>query len=221
MVRHRKCCILPKQAEGKLKRTLSLFQVTICGTGIILGAGIYALIGEAANMTGNTVWLSFFISAVIAALTGLSYAELSSIFKKDGGEYDYAQLAFNKTVAIIVGIMVLLTGVFSGATVAIAFGRYLSTLIPGLSILVLAIAIIVFCSIINYVGIKQSAIMNTLCTAIEAIGLLIIIALGIPKLGSVNLLEMPNGWTGVFQATALVFFAYMGSETIVKLTEET
>ncbi|HOZ44297.1 MAG TPA: amino acid transporter, partial [Methanoculleus sp.] len=58
----------------KLQRELGLPAVTLSGIGIILGAGIYALLGEAAGMAGNAVWLTFAIAAVIAAFSALSYA---------------------------------------------------------------------------------------------------------------------------------------------------
>ena len=45
---------------------------------MILGAGIYALIGAAAGVTGNSLWISFLLGAFISSFTGLSYAELSS-----------------------------------------------------------------------------------------------------------------------------------------------
>ena len=65
-----------------LKREVGLFAITSWGVGIILGAGIYVLIGEAAGIAGNSVWLSFILGAMVATLTGLSYAELSSVFPK-------------------------------------------------------------------------------------------------------------------------------------------
>ena len=61
----------------KLKRSLSLWKVTISGIGIILGAGIYALIGKAAFLAGNAMWISFLIAALVAVFSGLSFAELS------------------------------------------------------------------------------------------------------------------------------------------------
>jgi len=63
--------------EPKLKRAVGLFTLTMYGVGIILGAGIYALIGKTAGMAGNSLWLSFLIASVVSAFTGLSYAELS------------------------------------------------------------------------------------------------------------------------------------------------
>ena len=71
-----------------LRRELGLFEVTVAGVGIILGAGVYVLIGQAAGLCGNAVWLAFTGAAVMALLTGLSYAELSSMFPRAGAEYD-------------------------------------------------------------------------------------------------------------------------------------
>ena len=69
--------------KPKLKKELGLLEATFAGVGIILGAGIYALIGQAAGIAGNSVWLSFLIASLVAAFTGISYAELSSMFAKD------------------------------------------------------------------------------------------------------------------------------------------
>jgi APA family basic amino acid/polyamine antiporter len=65
----------PAPGSG-LSRSLGLAEVTLSGIGIILGAGIYALIGTAAAGAGIAVWLSFAISAVVALFTAFSYAEL-------------------------------------------------------------------------------------------------------------------------------------------------
>ena len=166
-----------KSQNNKLKRELGLFSVTVAGVGIILGAGIYALIGLAAGETGNTIWLSFLISAVVAAFTGLSYAELSSIFKDDSGEYDYVREGFGKKLAVFVSILVVLTGIVSAAVVALGFAGYLSSLIS-IKYLYAGIVIIVLMTLLNYIGIKDSNRFNLIATSIEFLGLLIIIFLG-------------------------------------------
>ncbi len=204
---------------GKLKRELGLFSAVVAGVGIILGAGIYALIGIAAGETGNTLWLSFLISSIVAAFTGLSYAELSSMFKGDAGEYDYLKEGFGKKISIFVSILVILTGIVTASTVALGFAGYLSSLIS-VNYLYAGLGVIFVMTLINYFGIKESNKFNLFSTAVEFIGLVIIIFLGIPYYGKVNLLEMPHGLFGVFKAGALVFFAYMGFETIVKLSDE-
>ncbi len=204
----------------KLKRELGLFQVTIAGVGIILGAGIYALLGVAASSAGNATWLAFLISSIIAIFTGLSYAELSSMFEGDAGEFDYVKTAFNRKYAFIVGLMMITAGFVSSAAVALGFAGYFTSLIK-IPLVLAAIILILLMTLINFVGIKESSTFNTVSTLIEFGGLLLIIILGIKHFGSVDLLEMPFGFSGVFSAGALVFFAFMGFESIVKLREET
>ncbi|HLC57252.1 MAG TPA: APC family permease [Candidatus Nanoarchaeia archaeon] len=209
-----------KKKRYSLKRNLGLFQVTVAGVGIILGAGIYALIGLAARDAGNATWLAFLISAIVAAFTGLSYAELSTLFKGDAGEYDYTKKAFGRKLAWFITIAIIFTGIVSASAVSLGFAGYLSKLI-GIDLLLGALGLIILMSLLNFWGINDSCKFNTLATFIEFAGLIIIIILGIKNFGSANLLEMPKGLTGVFQAGALVFFAYMGFETVVKLNEET
>jgi APA family basic amino acid/polyamine antiporter len=66
----------------------------------------------------------------------------------------------------------------------------------------------------------ESAVLAGVLTFVEAAGLVIIIAIGIPSFGEVDLLEMPLGITGVFGAASLVFFAYLGFEGMANLSEE-
>lgn len=205
----------------KLKRAIGLFEAIFYGVGIIVGAGIYALIGPAAGITGNSLWMSFLISAVIASFTALSYCELASMFPHAGAEYVYARRAFgSKFFAFIVGWLIVITGVISVAAVGIGFTHYLQSLIylPLISTTLLLIAVL---SIINYKGIKESSIINIVLVSIEIVGLLIIIFIGIPSFGKVNYLEMPSGFNGVLLAAALIFFAYIGFDDVVNIAEET
>ncbi len=208
------------EEKGELKRALGLFEVTLSGIGIILGAGIYALIGEAAGLAGNAVWMAFAISALVALFTGLSYAELSSMFPKASAEYEYTAQAFSRFLAFIIGWLISFSGVIAAATVALGFAGYLSAL-SGAPQMPSALVLVVLLSAVNFIGIKQSAWVVVVFTIIEALGLVFIIALGVPYLGSVDYLEMPFGFSGIFQASALIFFAFMGFEEMVKLSEET
>ncbi len=203
-----------------LKRTLGLLEVTISGIGIILGAGIYALIGEAAGLAGNAVWISFALSALIALLTGLSYAELASMFPKAAAEYEYTSQAFGRFLAFLVGWMIIFSGVVGAATVSLGFAGYFQAL-TGAPIMPSAIILLAALSAVLFFGIKQSARLAILLTAVEALGLVLVIVMGIPYLGSVDLLELsPLGGAGILQASALIFFAFIGFEEIVKLSEE-
>jgi APA family basic amino acid/polyamine antiporter len=203
----------------ELKRALGLWEVTLSGVGIILGAGIYALIGEAAGLAGNAVWRAFAISALVALLTGLSYAELSSMFPKASAEYEYTSQAFGRLPAFVIGWLIIFSGAIGAATVALGFAGYFNALLGAPRILSALILVMILSGII-LIGIKQSAWVAIVFTFIEALGLVIIIALGIPYLGSVDYLEMPFGISGLFQASALIFFAFIGFEEMVKLSEE-
>ena len=67
---------------SSLSRHIGLFHLTMYGVGLILGAGIYVLIGEAAGFAGNALWISFILGAIVAAFAGLSYSELSALFPR-------------------------------------------------------------------------------------------------------------------------------------------
>ncbi|MFQ3324216.1 MAG: APA family basic amino acid/polyamine antiporter [Pseudomonadales bacterium] len=108
-----------------LPRTLSPWQLTFYGVGTILGAGIYVLIGEVAIVAGMWTPLSFIMTALLAALTGLSFAELSSRFPLSAGEAVYVKQGFNnKWLSVTVGLAVVLTGIVSSATRVNGFVGY-------------------------------------------------------------------------------------------------
>jgi amino acid transporter len=204
----------------KLERSLSLWEVTLMSVGIILGAGIYVVIGEAAGLSGNSLWMSFVIAAFVATLTGLSYAELSSRFPKAGAEYVYVENSFGKRLAWLVGWLVIAGGVIGGATVAMGFARYFSALF-NTPIIMTALVMLIVVGIILIIGVQETASLTILFMAIETIGLIIIILIGIPYFGSVNYLELTHGTKGVVEAGVLIFFGYLGFEGITRLAEET
>jgi APA family basic amino acid/polyamine antiporter len=206
----------PKPA---LRREISLWQATLAGVGIILGAGIYVLVGKAATLSGNAVWLSFLISALVSIFTGLSYAELSSVFPKAGAEYVYTKHAFGRRLAFIIGWLLIISGFVFSATVSFGFAGYFERLF-GVPYLLTAAVLIAAMSFLVFYGIKESVWFAIVSTIIEVSGLVIIIAIGMPYLGSVNYFEFPS-LAGVFSAAALIFFAYIGFEQVTRLSEET
>ena len=210
----------PPASNGELSRSLGLAEVTLSGIGIILGAGIYALIGTAAAGAGNAVWLSFAISAVVALFTAFSYAELSSMFPKAGAEYEYTVAAVGEFVAFVVGWLIIFSGIVGAAAVSLGFAGYLGGLLS-VPRLPSAIVLIIILSAILILGIRESALVAGLFTLIEGGGLVLVIIAGLPYLGKVDYFEMPLGAAGVFTSAALVFFAYMGFEEMVKFSEET
>jgi APA family basic amino acid/polyamine antiporter len=206
---------------AELKRHLGLFHTTMYGVGLILGAGIYALIGDAAGEAGNSVWISFVLAAISAIFTGLSYAELSSMYPKAAAEYSFVKNAFrNNFVAFLVGWLTLFVAVISAATIALGFGGYLTQLFQ-IPIVLAAIMIIIILTFVNYFGIRESSSMNIIFTIIEAVGLGIVIWVGLSITGiEIDYFDAPHGFSGIFSAFTLVFFAYIGFENIANIAEE-
>jgi len=207
---------------SELKRHMGLFQLTMYGTGLILGAGIYVLIGEAAGFAGDSVWIAFALGSVVALFAGFSYAELSSIFPKAAAEYVFIKNAFkNNFFAFLIGWLTAVTSIITAATVALGFGGYFAEFV-NIPIIISAIGLLVILSIVNFVGIRESAWTNTIFTIIEASGLILIIIIGFTFANPepVNYYESPSGFSGIVIAFVLIFFAFIGFEDMANIAEE-
>lgn len=214
-------------SSPSLKRSLTLPMVTLYGMGTILGAGIYVLIGEVAGVAGINTPLSFFIGAVLAGFSAFSYAELSSRFPKSAGEAVYIQEGMGKRwLSIMVGLMVILVGIVSSATIAKGFVGYLHVFYPLSSPLAISMLIITL-GLTAWWGISESVFIASAITLLEMFGLLLIIWLGwgnIDKLPVVWVeVKSQEGFSflpGVLLGAFLTFYAFIGFEDIVNVAEE-
>jgi len=207
---------------SELKRHMGLFHLTMYGVGLILGAGIYVLIGEATSFAGNSVWISFLLGIIVALFAGLSYAELTALFPKAAAEYTFVKHAFkNNFLAFIIGWLTAITSMITASTVSLGFGGYFAQFID-LPITLSAILLIGILSIVNFVGIKESAWANTIFAIITAGGLILIIFLGMTfePTEPIDYFDAPNGITGIILAFVLIFFAFIGFEDMANVAEE-
>jgi APA family basic amino acid/polyamine antiporter len=142
------------------------------------------------------------------------------MFPKAAAEYVYAKRAFgNELWAFLLGWLIIFAGIVAASTVAIGFAGYLKYFFNA-PIFIIGILLIGLLSFSNFVGIQESSRVNILFTGIEIAGLVLIIFLGMGRFPNVNYLEAPAGFQGIFAASALVFFAYLGFEDIVNIAEE-
>jgi APA family basic amino acid/polyamine antiporter len=206
---------------AELRQGLGLFEAVVYGVGLILGAGIYAILGAATGVTGESVVLAFVLAAAIAALTGLSYAELASIYPRAEGDYIYVREAFSwRRVSDLTALGRLLMGTISAAAVALAFSGYLTRFVD-LPAVPVALLLVLVTGLVNVWGIEFSVRVNVVFTAIEVAGLLIIVWLGAGSWGEATVTQTANGGFGIVHAAFLVFFAYLGFGSIVNVSEET
>lgn len=204
----------------QLKPVLGPAQLTFYGVGNIVGAGVYSAIGPAAGIAQEGLWLSFVIGAMVALLTGSSYAEMTTLFPHAGAEYLYLRRALPKSdwAPFGVGLLILMGGAATASTVAVAFGGYLRTFVD-VPILTSALTLLAVCTAFNIWGLRESSWINILFTTIEVCGLLIVIAAALTR-DSLHepLLTWPSA--GVLPAAAIVFFVYLGFEGMANLSEE-
>ena len=212
-----------------LERNIGLIALTLYGVGDILGAGIYGLIGRAAGEMGHAIWLAFLVSMIAAGLTGLSYASLGSRFPRAGGAAYISLRAYRKPfISYMVGLAVLASGLTSMATAAKVFGGYLNGLFPALPPLAIALGFSLLIAGIVFRGIRESLFANGIFTLIEVSGLFLIVAAGLPYLGSVNYLDAatPQNLAGdislslALTGAVLTFYSFVGFEDMLNVAEE-
>lgn len=205
---------------SKLRPVLSLVQLSFYGVGVIVGAGVYSVIGSAAGIAQQHLWLSFLIGAIVALLTGFSYAEMTTSFPNAGAEYTYLKEAFPRSgvISFVVGLVILIGGAAAAATVAVAFGGYFKTFLD-IPEWFSASMLLACCTALNIWGLRESSWANIAFTSIEVAGLIIVIAAG-STTGQLFAPLSAKLSIGVLPAASTVFFVYLGFEKIANMTEE-
>ncbi|MGL5909581.1 MAG: APC family permease [Phycicoccus sp.] len=198
--------------------------------GDVLGAGIYALVGEIAGEVGGAIWLPMLVALGLAMLTAASYAELVTKYPRAGGAAVFAQRAYRRPmVSFLVGASMLAAGVTSAAGLAQAFaGDYLAELVdlPPLPVVLVFLALV---AALNLRGIAESLRANVVMTVVEVAGLLAVVVVGAVVVGRGDgdlgrVVELPAEVApagAVLAAAILAFYSFVGFETSANLAEET
>ncbi|MBI3900861.1 MAG: amino acid permease, partial [Chlamydiia bacterium] len=191
----------------QLKRHLKANHLISIGIGAIIGAGIFVITGQAAALyAGPAVILSFCLAAFICTLTGLCYAELSSMIPIAGGSYSYSYVALGELPAWIIGWAVVGQYIIAASTVAVGWGGYCVSFLKDVAVHVPeivakapigwssdlgwhfsgslfnlpAIAIIVFLTVLICIGIKAAANFNNVMVVIKLCTIFLFIVIGLP-----------------------------------------
>ena len=201
------------------ERTLGLAHVTTSGVALIIGAGVYVLLGPATARAGGLVWLAFVVAAALCALSAFSYMEMSSMFPKAGSEHEFARQVFPAGVAFVVGWGMALALVVATSTVALGFARYLGAFWEiderlGALLILLAMAAV------SWRGMGQAIRVIAVFAVVEVGGLIFAIVVGIPRIGDHDLMS-GGDFSGVLSGAALIFFAFIGFDEVISLSEET
>jgi amino acid transporter len=219
-----------RDTASPLRPAITRTMLTVFVIGDVLGAGIYALVGEVAGKVGGAIWTSFLAAGVLAAFTATAYAELVTKYPQAAGAALYTHKAFKRPFfTFLVAFAVMCSGVASAATLATAFGGdYLSEFVT-VPKLVVAAVFLGALAFINFRGIKESVSVNLGLTAVELTGLMLVTAIGLAFLldgggdpGAA--LEFKAGEAvplAILSGASLAFFALIGFEDSVNVAEET
>jgi amino acid transporter len=197
--------------------------------GDMLGTGIYALTGDVAGRVGGAAWLAFGAAFLVAMLTATSYLELVGKYPSAAGAALYSQRAFNsRFLTFLVGFAVMCSALTSVAAASRAFSGYFQELAT-VPLVVLVPLFVLGLALINFRGVGESVKINVVLTAVELLGLVIVIVVGALALSQgigepSRALEFNAGGDPfglVISGAALAFFAIIGFEDSVNMVEET
>lgn len=173
------------QNEFTREKSLNLWSGISLLAGIMIGSGIFFLGGQILGRIGNSLPLSllaWFVGGIITLFSGLSYAELGSLFPENGGYYLYLKEAYGKKVAFLSGTMnLVLASSGSIALLAVLFSQVLSNIFVELGSVINLVAVlaIVVLTIINYLGLKVGAITQVVFMVAKLIPIVMIIVMGV------------------------------------------
>ncbi len=210
----------------KSKKPIGFWSAVSMGIGAMVGAGIFALLGEASAISGSAVYISFIIGGIIALFSGYSLGKLGARFPSAGGIVEYLTQAYG--IGFFTGtmsIMLFFSAIVSLTLIAKAFGNYAVTFMPdGVSHLwhhLFSIGIVILFVLINLKGVKDVAIWERLTVAIKFIVLSILSIAGISYLNPALLSpdHYPPG-SDILFSLAITFFAFEGFRVITNTAED-
>ena len=223
----------------RLRRDLGAADVLVLGIGVIVGAGIFVLVGEGAALAGPGVTLSFVLAAVVCVLAALCYAELASMVPAAGSAYTYSYATLGQLIAFIIGWDLFLEFTIGAAAVSVGFAGYLNafldqvfnTTLPdsiaappgdGGEFNLFAFAVVLLVGALLIRGIRLTSRANFWLVGLTLAVLAVVIGVGATEVDTDNWSPyFPEGWSGVREGAAILFFAYIGFDIVATTAEET
>ncbi|MEE6168932.1 MULTISPECIES: amino acid permease [unclassified Mycolicibacterium] len=224
--------------KSELKRSIGLWGLSAIGIGGTIGTGIFFILSQAVPIAGPAVLWSFVLSAVVAGLTAVCYAELAGAVPVAGSSYSYAYTTLGEVVALGVGACLLLEWGVAGAATAVGWSQYVNQFLlnvfnfqlpsalsnapeEGGICNVPAIILILMCALLLIRGVSESAKTNAIMVAIKLAVLVMFVLIGIQGFNTANMQPFaPHGIGGVTTAASIIFFTFVGLDGVAAAGEE-
>jgi len=216
--------------DHELTRSITGKQLFFYTLGDVLGSGIYVLIGLVAAAVGGAFWIAFAVGVTIAAITGSAYAELVTKYPRAAGAALYVNKAFgSRALTFLVTVSFLSASFAAAGSLATGFAQYFAEIWSAPPALLVTIGFVLVLTVINFIGITESVVVNMLMTFVEVTGLLIIMVIGVWHVASgdadfgrlVDFSAEGSPALAILAGVALSFFAMTGFENTANVAEET
>lgn len=224
-----------------LKKALGPLDLTFLGIGAIIGTGIFVLTGTGAVTAGPALMISFVLAAIACCFAALAYAEFASTIPVAGSIYTYSYATLGELPAWIIGWDLMLEYGLATSAVSVGWSGYLQSLLSGFGFtlptaltaapgalpghttwfnLPAFLVMMAITSLLS-IGVRESTRINNLMVGIKISVVLLVIAVGVFHVSPANWRPfMPMGWSGVFGAAAVMFFAFIGFDSVSSAAEE-
>ncbi|MFD3776204.1 APC family permease [Streptomyces sp. NPDC058612] len=207
------------KGPGAMKRRLGLPDAVVIGLGSMIGAGIFAALGPAADAAGSGLLAALALAAVVAYCNATSSARLAALYPQSGGTYVYGRERLGDFWGYLAGWAFVVGKTASCAAMALTVGAYLW---PGQTHAV-AVAAVVALTAVNYAGVRKSALLTRVIVAV-VLAVLAAVAVASLTFSGADAARLAIGSDatvgGVLQAAGLLFFAFAGYARIATLGEE-
>eukprot|EP00850_Spirogloea_muscicola_P007821 SM000040S14833 [mRNA] locus=s40:675307:678377:- [translate_table: standard] len=215
-------------------RSCSLIITAAAVHWFLLHAGVFVVTGVAAKLhAGPAVAIAYLVSALSALLSAFCYTEFAVEMPVAGGAFSYLYVTFGEGVAFLGASNILMEYLLSSAVVARGFTSYFASLCGQHSdafrihtslaeLDPIAVALVAVLSVMLCYGTKDSSWFNMVVTALNLLVVFFIIVAGFVEGNSKNVTRnfTPYGSRGIFDAAALIFFSFIGFDSVATLAEE-
>ena len=228
------------QREGSgMLRTLSTLDLTFLGIGGIIGSGVFVLTGiGAARYAGPGIVLSFIAAGLLCMLVGLAYAELASLIPAAGSAYAYTFASLGEGMAFLCGWSLIIGYIVTASAVAVGFSAYFSGMMASLGMEIpkallttapeggiINLPAVVITLVIGFIlahGTKESSRLNTILISLTLCAIVAFVVVTSPHMDLTKNMEpfLPFGAAGIMTGAAVVFFSFMGFDTVATSAEE-
>lgn len=210
------------------KNSLSVWGAVSLGTGVMIGAGIFALTGQVADLAKDWFVMAFMAGGVVAGFSAYSYVKLTQAYPSAGGIAMFLSKAYGKgSLTAIFALLMYFSMVINESLVARTFASYTSQVINYEAqwlIPALAVGLIAFAFFINILNNEFIQTFSFVMAVIKALGLIILAIGGLWASGinfeTISVIPRDAGAGGVLAGVALSILAYKGFTTITNSGDE-